>query len=497
MSVTVEPFLVERFRAALGRQTGLAFDEQRLGFLGDVLMRRLARLGRSGEAYLTALEHGRLPDEIAVLARDLTVPETYFFRHNDQFRALAERVLPERMRDGRPVRTLSILSAGCATGEEAYSLAIIFREAVDDPSWDARIRAVDLSPAALEKAARGRYTAWSLRDTAPERRRRWFEELGGELVLDESIRRAVRFEPRNLAAEDAELWNPGSYDVVFCRNVLMYFEPDRMRRVIDRIARALAPGGFLFLGHAETLRGVSEDFHLCHTHDAFYYQRKDALHPPAEAPPPVPTPARVAAEVALQLDGAFVDAIRGASERVAALMPGAAPTAAVPRWDSAPVFDLLRRERFAEALQAVRARPADLSGDPDLLLLEAMLLTHDGKIAAAAAVCRALLAIDELHAGAHYVLALCGEHGGDTAEAAEHDRIAAYLDPGFAMPRLHLGLLARRAGQRETARRELTQALFLLEREDPARLLLFGGGFNREALVGLCNLALKDCGGRA
>ena len=179
MSVTVEPFLVERFRAALGRQTGLAFDEQRLGFLGDVLMRRLARLGRSGEAYLAALEHGKLPDEIAVLARDLTVPETYFFRHNDQFRALAERVLPERMRDGRPVRTLSILSAGCATGEEAYSLAIIFREAVDDPSWDIRIRAVDLSPAALEKAARGRYTAWSLRDTAPARRRRWFLEQGG------------------------------------------------------------------------------------------------------------------------------------------------------------------------------------------------------------------------------------------------------------------------------------------------------------------------------
>ncbi len=496
MKAAVEPHLVERFRAVLGRQTGLAFDEQRLGFLGDVLMRRLARLGRSGEAYLAALEHGKMPDEIAVLARELTVPETYFFRHNDQFRALADRVLPERMGGGRPVKTLSILSAGCATGEEAYSLAMIMREAIDDPAWDVRIRAVDLSPAALEKASRGRYTAWSLRETNPARRRRWFRDDGNEVVLDESIRRAVRFEQRNLSVEDAELWSPGAYDVVFCRNVLMYFEPPRMRQAIDRIARSLAPGGFLFLGHAETLRGVSEDFHLCHTHDAFYYQRKGTLHPPA-AVPPVSAPARIVAEAALQLDGAFVDAIRSASERVAALMPGAAEAAAAPSWDAAPALDLLRRERFAEALQAVQARPAALARDPDLLLLEAMLLTHDGKIAVAADSCRTLLAVDELNAGAHYVLALCGEHAGALEDAAEHDRIAAYLDPGFAMPRLHLGLLARRAGQREAARRELTQALFLLEREDPSRLLLFGGGFNREALMGLCNLALKDCGGRA
>ena len=105
--------------------------------------------------------------------------------------------------------------------------------------------------------------------------------------------------------------------------------------------------------------------------------------------------------------------------------------------------------------------------------------------------------IDELNAGAHYVLALCREHSGDGSAAAEHDRVAAYLDPGFAMPRLHLGLMARRAGDREAARRELTQALFLLEREDAARLLLFGGGFNREALVALCDLALRESGGKS
>ncbi|MEI9985900.1 MAG: hypothetical protein WDN69_23580 [Aliidongia sp.] len=165
-------------------------------------------------------------------------------------------------------------------------------------------------------------------------------------------------------------------------------------------------------------------------------------------------------------------------------------------WDPTPALDLMRRERFAEALSHVRTRPPE-TGDPDALLLEAMLLTHGGHLAEAEMACRRLLALDELNAGAHYVLALCREHAGEAVVAAEHDRVAAYLDPGFAMPRLHLGLLARRSGDREAAQRELTQALFLLEREDSARLLLFGGGFNREALVALCNSALKECGGRS
>jgi chemotaxis protein methyltransferase CheR len=130
-----------------------------------------------------------------------------------------------------------------------------------------------------------------------------------------------------------------------------------------------------------------------------------------------------------------------------------------------------------------------------VLLLRAVLLTHGGRLALAEETCRRLLALDELNAGAHYLLALCREGAGDRRAAAEHDQVAAYLDPAFAMPRLHLALLARRHGDRETARRELAQAALLLEREDASRLLLFGGGFGREALVALCRAELAACGG--
>jgi chemotaxis protein methyltransferase CheR len=141
--------------------------------------------------------------------------------------------------------------------------------------------------------------------------------------------------------------------------------------------------------------------------------------------------------------------------------------------------------------------PAEAGIDPDVLLLQATLLVHGGKLAAAAEVCRVLLAGDEMNAGANYVLALCFEGVGDRAAATHHYRVASYLDPNFAMPRLHLGLLARRGGEMATAKEDLTQALDLLRREDASRLLLFGGGFTRDALIALCEAELKRCGARA
>jgi chemotaxis protein methyltransferase CheR len=492
---------LERFRAAIIQQIGLQFDDTRLGFLGQVLQRRLDKLGRSNDAYLQELEDRHPNGEIAVLAQELTVGETYFFRNNEQFRALAEVVLPERMRVDRAPRILRLLSAGCASGEEAYSMAIVAREAIADPGWQVEIRAVDLNPAVLEKAVKARYSSWALRDTPPDVQRKWFRVDGRDLILDDSVRAAVRFGDGNLASDDSEIWQPAAYDAIFCRNVLMYFAPEQMRATVERISQSLAPGGFLFLGHAETLRGVSDAYHLRHSHETFYYERKEGSPARHLRPAQFDRGSMLGGSSILPMDGAWVDTIRAATERVAALVPtpiavGAPAAPAALPWNLAPALDLLRRERFSEALDHVRTGPPATEKDPDVLLLEAALLAHSGQLVAAEDACLRLLLIDELNAGAHYLLALCREHCGHRERAREHDRVAAYLDPSFAMPRLHLGLLARRAGDRNAARRELAQALLLLGREDASRLLLFGGGFSREALMGLCESSLKECGAR-
>jgi chemotaxis protein methyltransferase CheR len=489
-----------RFRAAIVGRMGLQFDDTRLGFLGEVLQRRLDKLGRPGNAYLDDLEQKPWTDEIGALARELTVCETYFFRNGEQFRALAEVALPERMRTHTVPGELRLLSAGCASGEEAYSIAIVARETIADPAWDVLVRAVDVNPAVLAKAALARYSSWALRDTPLDMQRKWFCPNGREMRLNETVRAAVRFSPGNLVNEDPNLWPAASYDVIFCRNVLMYFAPEQMSLAIERIARSLAPGGFLFLGHVETLRGVSDAFHLRHTHGTFYYQRKNANESdgPSAAVPMETSPTLLPAPV-VAFDATWVDTIRAATARVAMLFPlttaGHTPGAPIA-WDPAPALDLLRKERFAEALDHLRDGQPESERDPDTLLLEAALLAQSGQFAAAEIACRRLVAIDELNAGAHYLLAISREHAGDLDGAGKHDRIAAYLDPAFAMPRLHLGLLARRAGDPGTARRELSQALILFKREDAGRLLLFGGGFKREALIALCETALKECGGR-
>jgi chemotaxis protein methyltransferase CheR len=497
---------LERFRNAISARLGLHFDESKFEFLAEVLRRRFEASGQIADAYLSRLERQRWREELGCLARELTVPETYFFRNPDQYRALQEVVLPGRLARHSTDRRLRILSLGCASGEEAYSLAMLVRDTLPDPTWDVCILGADVNPAMIDKAKRGRFSAWALRETPERDKQRWFRADGRDFVLDEDLRESVRFEERNLVEDDSQFWQYGAYDVVFCRNVIMYFAPDEAQRLIDRIARALSPGGHLFLGHAETLRGLSSDFHLRHTHSTFYYERKDDLGHVSFASSPAresrSAPNATLVELAADAD-TWVDAILRASARVAALTEsrhieraGHASKAALPKpaWDLGLVLELLRKERFAEALAIVDALPPESGRDADVMLLRALLLAHGGQVTKAEDACRRLLDVDELSAGAHYLLALCREGSGDRTAATHHDQVAAYLDPGFAMPRLHLGLLARRAGEEAVARRELGHALVLLQREDPSRVLLFGGGFGREALVTLCRAELLRCG---
>ncbi|HEY2509790.1 MAG TPA: protein-glutamate O-methyltransferase CheR, partial [Polyangiaceae bacterium] len=333
----VGPDQVERLRAIVARRLGLAFDETKTSMLEELLERRARRVDQSVDGFLAALEGGA-SRQLRELVPELTVGETYFFRNSDQLRAFAETVLPERMRARGADRRLRVLSAGCASGEEAYSLSILLHEHLKEPSWEASVLAVDANPAALERAARARFSAWALRETPPDVERRWFKADGRELVLIDAARTRVTFAERNLAEEDAQLWAPATYDVVFCRNVLMYFTPESARRVVERIERSLVPGGYLFLGHAETLRGLSGDFHLCHTHGTFYYRRRDGLEgqvtPPSPSTNGAPDPPPTA-------DGAsWAERIRSASDRIETLTAPRRPSTPVPSAAPAPRPDL-------------------------------------------------------------------------------------------------------------------------------------------------------------
>jgi chemotaxis protein methyltransferase CheR len=318
----------------------------------------------------------------------------------------------------------------------------------------------------------------------------------------------VKFDERNLVRADSPLWQPDIYDIVFFRNVLMYFTPENGQRVIARIGRALKPGGYQFLGHAETLRGLSTDFHLRHTHETFYYQRKAVLERGALHSSPITPSGERAPTVMAAVDGAdtWIDAIRGATERIEILtslpQSPASPRQGSPRAVPGPTWDLelarvlLREERFAESTRDGAASSSGVRARPRRFVAARRAAHTSGTTGRRR---RRVQAFARCHRVERRRALSPGIVPG--RRARPHGRrqsrpAAIYLDPSFAMPHLHLGLLARRAGDLAAAQKELAQALLLLQREDGSRVLLFGGGFTRETLVALCCTELKGCGGK-
>ncbi len=267
---------VLELRELIAARIGLVFGDDQVPFLAGVL-RACASAARCAPEALPARLSHLAPGaaEWLGLVERITVAETYFFRNLPQLSAFTGAVAEQLLDAGRT--SLRVLSAGCASGEEPYSLAMLWADhaRLGGAGIGLELTALDLNPANLRRARQGVYSAWALRETPQALRLRHFTPVGDAFSLSGTVRDAVRFLPGNLAVDDPAFWQAGRFDVIFCRNVLMYFAPAAARAAIARFHRALSPGGYLFLGHAETLRGLSESFRICHTQGAFSYRRED------------------------------------------------------------------------------------------------------------------------------------------------------------------------------------------------------------------------------
>ena len=274
------PMSEEEFRLLrdlVHEQFGLFFDDTQRGSLRTRLAGRVASLGlASFEDYYHYLRFGpQHVEERARMASHLTNNETYFYRESPQLQVFAESVLPglKDRKMARGDRRIQVLSAGCSSGEEAYTLAmILYDSGLFFWSWDARVIGMDLDRNALEKAERGLYHPNSFRSIRPEISDKHFvREPGGARVKD-AIRRIVTFRQGNIV-------DPASYDglagldVVFCRNVLIYFSDAMILKVMKILHGVLAPGGYLFLGHAESLSRITDLFTPIRFQGAMVYQK--------------------------------------------------------------------------------------------------------------------------------------------------------------------------------------------------------------------------------
>ena len=266
---------------------GLWFDDDSAYFLERRLQQRLRerQLGSFLDYYYLLLYGAEREEELSRVVDVLTTNETYFFREMNQLRALTEEIVPELVarRGGR--RRLRLWSAGCSTGEEPYTLAILLSEHPLLRGWQTEIFASDISQRVLQVARRGIYTASSFRCTEPAYRERYFEPVdAGSSRIVEPVRRLVSFGQLNLLAP--EQWTILSqFDVVLCRNVMIYFNGESKRKMVEHFHRKLDDGGFLLLGHAESLMNVTTAFALRHfRHDMVYQKPEAAARQPLGAP---------------------------------------------------------------------------------------------------------------------------------------------------------------------------------------------------------------------
>jgi chemotaxis protein methyltransferase CheR len=281
--VRLRPDEFRLIRDLVSAHAGISFGDEALPIVERRLRERVDALGLTsfGEYYrFLRLSMGG-EAELGEALDLLTNNETYFFREDYQLRALRDEVLPE-IAQSKVQKSLSVWSAGCSTGEEAYTLAIVIAQSGLFDEWQVRVYGSDISRRCVAAARRGVYGPSSFRTTPAETRRSCFVEQPDGTHVTDAIRGRCHFGHLNLM-DTERVRLIGRVDVVFCRNVLIYFDQRSRRRVIDMLYERLLPGGLLFLGHSESLLNVSTAFELVHLSEDLVY-RKPALYDATEQP---------------------------------------------------------------------------------------------------------------------------------------------------------------------------------------------------------------------
>ncbi|MDP9111204.1 MAG: protein-glutamate O-methyltransferase CheR [Candidatus Eremiobacteraeota bacterium] len=251
---------------------GIYYDDTKQFLLQSRLQTRLLKCRMSGfDAYHRYLNTSIDRDaEWAELASVLSNNETYFFRERAQLDVLAGEVLDETLKRGSRLR---VWSSASSTGEEPFTIGMLLHQTRRLAPGMLTLKATDLSPRALDKASTGFYRELSFRATPPEMIQRYFRPFEGGFFINEEIKRMVEFSRLNLL-DGAAVSNMAVQDAIFCRNVLIYFDKPTQKRVVEAFAKALRPGGYLFLGHAESIMRLTDLYEPVVTPKAIYYRRK-------------------------------------------------------------------------------------------------------------------------------------------------------------------------------------------------------------------------------
>jgi chemotaxis protein methyltransferase CheR len=419
-SLTSDP-LFASLKAYLIEASGMNYYADKDEDLANRILRRLAVVCLDDCAsYLGLLRDpikGRA--ELDELIAEVTIGETYFFRHSEHFDALRDIVIPDVLARNQDKRTLRIWCAGCADGPEAYSLAILLGRQMEQKlaDWSVSILATDINRHSLARACEGKYGEWAFRSTTEDLRRECFTREGPLWRIAPRYRRWISFEHYNLVTDpvSAPVTRLLPLDLVVCRNVMIYFDAEISSQMIQRFHGCLAEGGWLLVGPTEPNMKHFKAFSTVNAPGVTLYQKS----PPESTPAPNPT-----------------------VNRVLPSLPAPPP----PAYQIPP-----------------RPKPARVEQIAPPTLTQARHLADRGDWAGAMEICGLLLKQDSLDWRTQFYHALVLDHMGRREEAEAGLRKAVYLERQSAVPHYYLGLLLQSKGNTRQAARFFENAIELLE----------------------------------
>jgi len=493
MVSAVSEALLEQFSRFIAERIGLHFPRERLGDLERSISRTAKELGfRDTEAFIQqALSSTLSRNQAEILASNLTIGETYFYREKKAFEALGEYILPELLRSRRGKnKAIRLWSAGCCTGEEPYSIAIALNEAIPDlKSWNVTILATDINPHFLKKASQAVYGEWSFRE-APA----WFKEKyflktkGNHYEIKPHIKKMVTFSHLNLAEDiyPSLLNNTNAMDIIFCRNVLMYFTPEHTTKAIQHLYHCLVDGGWLIVSSVETSSVLFSRFNAAVFQGLTLYRK-------GEVAPPEPTTPDL-----------FRDFVSTAAERgeytpaEAEAAPASPLTEALPTLKTeettAPqltpydeALALYKAGLYAQITEAMPALLAESRPDSEVASLLARSYANQGRLNEALEWCRKALAGDKLNPALYYLQATVLEERGDLEAAAACLKQTLYLDQDFVLAHIALGNLLLRQHKPAQADRHFSNAVSLLKKYPEEAIIPESEGMIAGRLVDIIN----------
>jgi len=424
------------FQDLISDRIGLYYDYSRITSVESALKKRLSALGiPSFSEYYKILSSQDEQDELKRLLLLLTIGETCFFRSPDQFKALKQSLLPEII-STRSSKKIRIWSAGCSTGEEPYSIAIILLDLIQNiGDWDIKIIATDINPIFLEHANKGVYSQRSLRfankDFGPDITDRYFHKKDGKFAIKDNVKNLISFTTHNLVKE-GHLFKD-TFDIIMCRNVLIYYDRETFRNTIENFNNALSDDGVLILGYSESLFGITDTFIPLRFGDAFFYKKRKRDAGKKEHLPP----------------------------RARAI----APVSKEPSQKLTPYEQALRyfkKGDFDSGINLIRETSED---HPLSFLTLGNIYFERNDIAEAINMYQKAVSIKPLSQEAHFLLAISLYKNGKEDNAIEELKRAIYLDKNFAIAHLYIALIHHRRGEIINAKRSYENALISLQKK--------------------------------